>query len=547
MDKTRDNTASPVRITISKFLNRPNIWRIPVYQRHYSWETKKHGPVVLFWESVVEQYFARLNKEQKPDHYLGALLLEHRKEDESGRHEYDVVDGQQRITTIQLALCALIFVAKDNDVEFEVENIFNYISYEDKNRTKPTLHPANFDKKQFEAVFFDTLKTMANLGGDYTKNRESWEKSNVYVTFQFFCEKISKILQENSHPNEEKITALKETLLEDFEVVLIFLKKTDEAQKIFESMNNTAEPLTTFDLIRNDVFYRASKEGADDEELFYSDEWQEFEKPFWVKKSGQRKSSIPHIDDYVARTLIAKKRDLVKFERSELFREYKEFGKQCNSRKEEIKSVSQYIDTYKYLVGEHNNAPGNITCPFFREWNDKAFYSLLFDIFDNDIDPLEKERMMRLLESYAVRRSVYGLTSKGYNKITVEILKKEKKLDYEKLHDFLCAQKVDTTKFPKDEEVKNRIRHVKFFTNSHNIQYYILSEIEKSLRTNQDETIDYDNLTLDHIMPQNGRPEDGWVSDEDQRIVEDHIHTIGNMTLLTGPKIQARVIIHLIK
>ena len=236
-----------------------------------------------FGKSVFEQFSARLNNEHKSAHYLGALLLEHRGEEESGMHKYDVVDGQQRITTIQLALCALIFVVKDKGADTELKDVFNYISYKDQ--TKPTLRPANFDKKQFEAVFFDTLKTMANLGGNFAdKNKENWEKSNVYATFTFFRGKISDLLDGDSCSIEEKIKVLKEALLEGFEVVLIFLKKADEAQKIFESMNNTAKPLTTFDLIRNDVFYRAANEGDDDEKLFNSDAWQEFESPFWGGK-----------------------------------------------------------------------------------------------------------------------------------------------------------------------------------------------------------------------------------------------------------------------
>ena len=62
------------------------------------------------------------------------------------------------------------------------------------------------------------------------------------------------------------IDALIDTITNGFDLVLIQLKQTDEAQKVFESLNNTARPLTTFDLIRNNIFYRADKElsGSDE-------------------------------------------------------------------------------------------------------------------------------------------------------------------------------------------------------------------------------------------------------------------------------------------
>ena len=207
------------------------------------------------------------------------------------------------------------------------------------------------------------------------------------------------------------------------------------------------------------------------------------------------------------------------------------------TRNSEIKSASQYIDTYKYLVRANDDAPDDIECPFFREWKDKAFYSLLFVIFGSDIDPVEKGRMVTLLESYVVRRSICGLTNKSYNKITLEILKKEKEVDYETLHDFLCSQSSDTARFPNDDKINRDILHAKFYNGQHNIQRYILEHIEKFLRTSQDEEIKFDGLTLDHIMPQTRDAKDKWATFPEQELtLNDYIHTIGNITLLPKSK-----------
>ena len=86
-------------------------WRIPVYQRHYAWDAEiESSSVHLFWEIVDAQARRLLDKKPMYPYYFGAVLVDNKtpKESLSDIKKFDVVDGQQRLTTIHIALFALI-------------------------------------------------------------------------------------------------------------------------------------------------------------------------------------------------------------------------------------------------------------------------------------------------------------------------------------------------------------------------------------------------------------------------------------------------------
>ena len=163
-------------------------------------------------------------------------------------------------------------------------------------QSNPKLNPTNFDREQYEAVVEhvyekeDIFELKEN-----NISKENKKKSKIVRTFQTFREKFEYFINERKNDEIQEdsniINCLKNTLLSGFDLVLIELEKTDEAQKIFESLNNTAKPLTTFDLIRNNVFYRADKEQkGEDVKLFNSALWQQLEQPYWEKKATKART-----------------------------------------------------------------------------------------------------------------------------------------------------------------------------------------------------------------------------------------------------------------
>lgn len=543
------------RKTVGQWLKQPFEWRIPVYQRHYAWDSElESGPIHLFWETVEEQTVARLKGDEPARHYLGAVLVDDKTEPGSidAVKRWDVVDGQQRLTTIQIALLALIRVATD---EYQCgdqikEDLVNFV-FSDKGSNRPRLEPTNFDRQQFQKVLFDVYDVLPDVGSPKA-SKENADKSKIVSTFEFFKGTYKSLVGKHSHSETDIIRAIKESLLDGFDIVLIALRETDEAQKIFESLNNYAKPLSTFDLIRNNVFDRAAKDPGKDVKLFWSPDWQRMEKPYWEGKANNRRSdSSTHIEAYIARMLVAKMQKEFRFNRNEIFRTYKAFHKTFSSINEEIKGLADYLDIYRYLDGDTERNPVETDVDFgvFRHgiWPNRDLYPVIFLIAGSvSASPQQKRRMLRLLECYVIRRGVCKLSHGHYNKHALSIcVELGDNPSYEALSKMLKAATKDTTVFPDDERVKTACVSEKFYKSP--FQRYVFECIEKSMHSLRVEKVDVaeGQLTIDHILPQGWEKNEEWkrmmlVADSDRgeaaaMVINAYLDTIGNLTLMSGP------------
>ena len=463
--------------------------------------------------------------------------------------------------TIQLALLALIETIPSDSDEQQLENLkeeFKKYIFLEK-QSNPKLNPTNFDREQYEAVVEhvyekeDIFELKEN-----NISKENKKKSKIVRTFQTFREKFEYFINERKNDEIQEdsniINCLKNTLLSGFDLVLIELEKTDEAQKIFESLNNTAKPLTTFDLIRNNVFYRADKEQkGEDVKLFNSALWQQLEQPYWEKKATKaRTDKKNHIENYIYRMLIAKLKDKnMRFNRNDIFKSYKKFAEKYDKVEVEIESMTEYVEIYQYLASkelpQQNSTIRELNFGiFFYEVSDNGvFYSLLFLILKNELEKQEKQKMIDLLESYVIRRGVCGLTSKNYNQLVANICQDMgSNISYQKLFDYLMKLTEDSNKFPDEEEVEKGCIHENFY--KHRIKNYIFEEIEKSFDSSMQETDIKKNLTVDHIIPKAWEKKERWkdellkssnkTENETKIEIDSNINTIGNLTFMSGER-----------
>ncbi len=550
------------RRTVGEWLSEPYEWRIPVYQRHYAWDPEEEfGPTQLFWEIVEEQASKRLKNKKVDPHYFGAILVENKTGNLQSTHNYDVVDGQQRLTTINVAMFAIIGIASQfsyrKDVQDKLEKyIFNDPSPNARKQQK--LVPTNFDRTQFGNLLSGAFDESCS----YKDDSEQAKRSKVVQACHFFSEEFKEFVDNNSTTDQMvAINVLIDTIIDGFELVLIPLKETDEAQKVFESLNNTARPLTTFDLIRNNIFYRADKAlPGSDVELFESREWQQFEDTFWETTPG-RSDNNTHVEAYIARMLMAKKQRFLLLNRNAIFKEYKSFAKGEAEKglnvRAEIGTISEYVDIYKHLVGEtkKNLLSKDFDFGYFMHaiCNSMDFYPAIFTIVSCDASVEEKKRMIFLLESYVIRRHMCQWPSGDYNKQAPRICKElGSEPNYQKLDEFLKGSPGSETRaFPSNEDILNSCLHHNFYSRN-KLKNYIFQRIAHHTTTDRDEVRGIEGLTIDHIMPKAWREKAGWsdalisdalISDALKGILEEDIdikiheedidikiHTIGNLT-----------------
>lgn len=541
---TSANTSSKIhRRTVREWLEFPYEWRIPVYQRHYAWDAEEEfGPTEQFWKLVAEYAEKRLDDRPVFPNYFGAILVENRSED-LDQQRYDVVDGQQRLTTITVALFSLLGLAAQQGHKPKFAKEFARYIFCDHAANppqQPKLVPTNFDQVQYQNLLYHAYPE--SEPAERRKRVANDDKSMVIRACHFFNQRFGEFFDRHTKGDAEMvIDALCDALLDGFSLVAIPLEKNDEAQKIFEALNNTARPLTTFDLIRNNIFYRADKEEKGlDEKLFHGDMWQQFETNFW-EQPFNKKGGDNHVETYVARMLVAKQKKLLLLKRNSIYLEYKKFATDNHDFygvKKEIEAISEYVDVYKHLVGENNNNPVSDEFDFgYFKSNYKdvvVFLPVIFTIATLDASAEDKQKMINLLESWFIRRNICKLAG-DYNKQVPQMCEKlTSRNALSAFADMLHESQDDTRAFPSRARLEATLQTVDFY--SQKLAWYVFDRMvwdATSHTRNARRHIDKRTMTIDHLIPQ------GWDENEEWRktlighgddIVAIKIHTIGNLT-----------------
>jgi uncharacterized protein with ParB-like and HNH nuclease domain len=103
--------------SLNSVLGERQQWVVPVYQRHYEWETGEDKQLPKLWEDLREEALERLEERTPLPHYFGAIIYSEPQTQTFGTVPFRfLVDGQQRITTFQLVLAAIKEVARVNKI-----------------------------------------------------------------------------------------------------------------------------------------------------------------------------------------------------------------------------------------------------------------------------------------------------------------------------------------------------------------------------------------------------------------------------------------------
>ena len=197
---------------------------IPVYQRNYDWKTENCKQLFDDLKKVI--------KTQRKSHFFGSIVSVYNPDGEN--MEFQIIDGQQRLTTISLLLLAMYNLIKNDIVAAEQSNLADkvYRTYlidewqDDDTRIK--LKPVKNDRTAFGKLFDDET--------EYVKD------SNVTINYRYFYERI----QRQELTMDELFEAIRR-----LEIISITLNQDDNPQLIFESLNSTGVALSEGDKIRN--------------------------------------------------------------------------------------------------------------------------------------------------------------------------------------------------------------------------------------------------------------------------------------------------------
>jgi len=538
------------KLTLERVFERTERLEAPLFQRPYVWK-KEHNWLPL-WESIQKVAEKRSTGVTTRPHFLGTIVLDQLKTPTGKIHARQIIDGQQRLTTLQLALAA----ARDlcckfgHDPYAQAFKKFtdNHVPLSDDPDDVFKVWPTNADREDFRDVMgAGAPEEVRRL--PHSDPEDLWLIPDAYL---YFSDRFADWLgPTTSEDFMTRLDAFYETLKSDLHVVVIDLEENDDPQLIFETLNALGTPLLPADLVKNYLFHKAEGEGEDTHKL-HAQFWRTFDtdKAYWRKEVRQGRLKRARLDLFLGHYLTMNVGEDVSI--PHLFSTFRDFVEKANGKSAATHTelFRSYADVYRSFDECPSDSREELFFRRLRQMDTTTVYPLLLEVFKRHPSAVTREDLETILvdlESFLVRRAVCQLTPKNYNRLFADMTKQLRgKNDFSAsaVRAFLLAQTAETARWPQDEEFKTSWLFVNFYTRLRAAKTrMVLEAIEAALYTGKTERVQIQGgLTIEHLLPR-GWQEQDWplqpgnaTSEELQeatRFRNEMVHTIGNLTLLT--------------
>ena len=491
-------------------------WVIPVYQRHYAWETREDKQLPTLWADLRDRAEEKLGGRDVKPHFVGAIIYSQPADQPFGTvSKRFLVDGQQRITTFNLVLSAL----RENALSQGFEHIANAVSeylfnaksggMADPEKEQFKLWSSSFDRPYFLAI---TTKSADQIRAEFKSifyqngNMIYGQAPKLLAAYWYLREAIARYMEEkvkDGIPAEKTLDALLSGFLNAFQIVVVQLGKDDDAQTIFASLNGNAEPLTAFDLIRNDIFHRARLKSEDDDAL-YEKHWKKLETDFWKTEVKQGRLKRPRIDHLIAHSLVAETGEDI--EAGRVANTYKTYAvaKQFSSVEAEIEGLLRYAAAYRQIEEADQSGALGRYGHFTAIWDTSTFHPVALWAATQPLSDTNKAEILKLIEDYVVRRDLTGETNKNYNNVAPTMIKAMRGVadPLGALRGHIAGLTAATSRMPSHSDLLSSANKINAYGDLGSKKLrYILTKIEKHVRTHLDEDIPIGNLSVEHILP----------------------------------------------
>ena len=545
----------PTRQTLAELFDGRLVYVVPSYQRLYVWNCENQWEplwsdveelaniLVKYAISGSEQLDEDLVEKVEP-HFLGAVVLKRSGNTPDLARRLRIIDGQQRLTTLQLLLAA---AAR----ELGNAGLSNPAAYLRELTSNPSrsVSPGHDGYKithqrprrghNYEH-FSHVMRVALN---DEPAGQIDGPMIECY---QFFQNAIQDWLKKQETHTCPAGSALATALTSKLYLVGIYLDTYEQEHVIFETLNARGEPLTEWDKIKNYLLYKAEAEPGVDQESFFENYLDRFDERWWREQVGRGVQSRPRADIFADYWLESRIEDTVTVRR--VFREFQRHVDNKDSHLEPV--IREFVEDARYFERFETleNANSSREALFHTrrlEMAIGAVWPLLLKLQRVIANQSQRDRWFAALESYFVRRIIVGYQARSYDRVALEILRALPTGcdDGDTVADTVVKQLLQYeeagAKWPNDSEVRNAVltRHLPQYA-----QRLVLSAIEQRLMTNWAGNTNLSpSIQVEHIMPRAWQ-EPSWplpdsIEGREQVLErrEQAIQTLGNLTLLNGP------------
>ncbi|MDE8650000.1 DUF262 domain-containing protein [Rhodococcus qingshengii] len=517
----------------------PQHLMVPLFQRPYVWEEMDQWQPL--WRDIARLAELRYRDPYSgAQHFLGAVVLQAYDVAHGSTPTKNVIDGQQRLTSLQLLIDATAAVLSELGVDSlarQLDDLTHNRSYDAAVEPTLKLLHTNRDRDAFVEVM------NAEPPVDYADLTHSG--SLIVGAHRYFCQTVAGWLADSDgEVDQARAGALVHVLSKGLQIVVIDLKAQENSQEIFETLNARGTPLTAADLIKNFVFQRLEAEGVDTAKA-YAEDWP-FETAFW------------EADVSVGRVTMS---------RGSLF-----LGQWLAARLGEEISPKQTFSRFKHHVDYEANtkmsdllATIKTQARMYQQWTlgaadtsrilsvpERAVYRMqcagmellkpvLIWVHDPALDIPQgvADKVIGYFESWVIRRQLLRLTTAQLGAVVSDVIHTHRTAPPAELGQRVSAHlarlSVASTYWPGDEELRGHLRTEQVYRRFQRprLRMY-LEAIEDSLRARHGyPAMPRQNNPIEHVLPQKWQTH--WpVSGLEAEVARsEHVHRLGNLTLLS--------------
>lgn len=498
--------------TLNKLLNTSRQFIVPIFQRNYSWQKSQYEQL---WFDIL-----RASKfKEKQNHFIGSIVYIDMGTPAGRPQQLLLIDGQQRLTTISILLCAIKDYVQKFNLETKlinlakIKNQFLYNSDEiDEDRYKLLLNVQ--DKETYIKLIDNTI---------FTVNKPA---TNIIKCYEFFYERIEDFIKQYGQIDEIYAGIFKLSL-----VSISLDKDIDNPQMIFESMNSTGKDLSQTDLLRNYLLMDLTPEK---QTRLYKTYWKSMEELFGedIYKNDVNKF------DYFIRDFLTLKSDtgyICKI--NNVYENFKRYYLDNNCEKFVVlKDLFTYAKYYACIdLLQEKDDELKLYWQEFKKLDSHVVYPFLLKLYDDySCQILIKEDFKKILQvviSYLWRRAICEIPTNSLSKTFATLYQAVDKDDYVNSVIKAFVFKSSYKRFPSDYEVREKLQTKDIY--HFRLRKYLLEALENYYHK---EPIDLNtaNYTIEHIMPQNIEHNLSWqqmLGEDWQEVHSLYLHSLGNLTI----------------